>query len=420
MKRTKIVATIGPASQKVGTLKEMVHEGMNVCRLNFSHGDHAWHKMAIARIRKIEKQMKTKIGIMADIQGPRVRIANHKNVTLKKSDKVYLTDNRSPHNHNFKKEIMLDWNGFYEHLKKRDLIFIEDGLIQLQVERRTKTGCVAKVLVEGTVKPHKGVNIPAISHHLGFLTDKDMVDLDFILSQNVDFIAVSFVATKGDLLNLRRIIDHFIERRASGKKKGKQPVSPWVVSKVERKKAMKNIKDIIAHSDALMIARGDLAIETPQQKVAIHQKDIISKCLKAKKPTIVATQMMTSMIENTRPTRAEISDVTNAVIDNADAVMLSNESAMGKQPVEVVKTMTEIIKTAEESPYNDIKLKKYGKFAKLLSPGRKSGKRKKSVHIDSLKTAVDLSSFRQENISISVKSKNKAEDRKGTLVWGVS
>ncbi len=439
MKKTKIVATIGPASEKVVDLKKMIKEGMNVCRLNFSHGDHDWHAMAIENIRTAEKHLKKKIGIMADIQGPRVRIANLSNVTLKEEEKVFLTDNRSPHNHKYKKEIVFDWNDFYEHLKRGDKVYIEDGIIQLEVGKRVKLGCVAKVLVGGIVKPHKGVNIPSISRHLGFLTIKDLLDLEFILSQDVDFIAVSFVSDKQDLLNLRRIVEHKLNKnlpaslarfdktrtkRTNGvllsekelRRKGRS--IPWIISKVERKEAIKNIDDIIEYSDGILVARGDLAIEMPQEKVGIFQKDIIAKCIKKKKPVIVATQMMASMIENARPTRAEISDVTNAVIDNADAVMLSNESAVGKYPIEVIKTMNDIIVSAENSPYNDIKLKKYGKLAKLLSSKNKATK-KKVVYPRTLKTAIGFSSLRQEKVRISFKTSRIHERRIGTLVWGV-
>ncbi|MEA2007138.1 MAG: pyruvate kinase [Patescibacteria group bacterium] len=422
MKKTKIVATIGPASESVEDLKKLIKEGMNVCRLNFSHGDHDWHRMAIQNIRTAEKHTRKKIGIMADIQGPRVRVANLRDLILKKGDEVFLTDNSSPHNHKYKKEIALDWNDFYDHLKRGDRIYIEDGMIQLVVEKRLRLGCVAKVLIEGVVKPHKGVNIPSISRHMGFLTIKDLSDLEFILTQDVDFIAVSFVADGNDLINLKRIIQHKLNKTIvlENKKNSKKEVKkmPWIVSKVERRKAMEHIDEIIEHSDGIMVARGDLAIEMPQEKVGVFQKDIIAKCIKKKKPVIVATQMMASMIENARPTRAEISDVTNAVIDNADAVMLSNETAMGEYFLEVVKTMSEIVVSAEKSPYNDIKLKKYGKLARILSSKSKKTS-KKVVYPRTLKTAIAFSSLRQEKVRISFRSSRADEKRKGALIWGV-
>ena len=357
MKKTKIVATIGPACEKQATLKQMVLAGMNVCRLNFSHGDYSWHKMMIKRIRRIEKQTRKKIGIMADIQGPRVRVANRNVVSVKKDETIFLTDGQTWHEGKHKKDLILDWKGFYEFLKRGDRVYIEDGLIQLEITKRMAHGCSAKVLVGGKLKPHKGVNIPSISKHMGFLTEKDLDDLEFILGQDVDFIAVSFVSNKKDLERLRAVMKQLGK---SNEKKEHQ--TPWIVSKIERRKALKNINEIIMASDAIMVARGDLAIETPQEKVGVYQKDIIKKCLIAKRPVIVATQMMASMIKNARPTRAEISDVTNAVVDNADAVMLSNESAVGAYPVDAISTMSKIVKSTEDSPYNDVKLKKYGKM----------------------------------------------------------
>jgi pyruvate kinase len=420
MKKTKIVATIGPASETVPVLKSLVKAGVNVCRLNFSHGQHSWHKKTIANIRKVEKDLKKKIAIIADIQGPRVRIANHKELVLRKGDKVYLTDERSPHSRNHKKNIILDWNGFYAFLKTGDVVFVEDGLIQMKVTKREKTGCVAEVTIPGTIKMHKGVNIPSISHHLGFLTNKDLVDLEFILSQDVDGLAVSFVGNSKDLRNLRTIMEHLIEKRErlnGNKGKGKKSV-PWIISKVERKKAMKNIDEIVKLSDGIMVARGDLAIEMPQEKVTIYQKDIIKKCLKQKKPVIVATQMMASMVDNIRPTRAEIADVTNAVIDNADAVMLSNETAVGAYPEDVISTMSDIIECVEESEYNDLRLKSHSSFARLLSLAKKS-KKKKSVSARSLEEAVEFSFLRQEDVRIIFRTRKAEDKRKAMLLWGV-
>ncbi len=412
-KKTKIVATIGPASEKKRTLESMVEAGMNVCRLNFSHGDHVWHKAVIKRIRAVEKKTGQKAAIMADIQGPRIRIANHRNIKLKEGDKVFLTDEISPHNKNNKKEIILDWNGFHGHIHKKDRVFIEDGMIQLEIISKTAHGCNAEVLVAGTVKPHKGVNIPSISSHLGFLTDKDLDDLEFILSQEVDFLAASFVSSEKDLQSLKNIMNYFAEL---GAEKKQQKKIPWIISKIERKKAIKRIDKIINASDGIMVARGDLAIEMPQERVTILQKDIIEKCLYNKKPVIVATQMMVSMLENARPTRAEIADLTNAVIDNADAVMLSNETAVGKHPVEVIETMSSVIEATEKSPYNDRKLQKRGKFGRILSRKKKS--QVKSVSAKDLETLLNYSSLRQEDVKLKYSGRNVEEKRKAALIWG--
>lgn len=422
MKKTKIVATIGPASETVAVLKEMMSVGMNVCRMNFSHGNMEWNLRTIKRIRNVEKKIKGKIAILADIQGPRIRISNKNALTIIEGESVFIGDGNYPHNDNYKKQLSLDWNGFYEHLKKGDVIFIEDGMIQLEVLRVIKYGCVAKVLVGGKVKTHKGVNIPAISSHLGFLTAKDLADLEFILSQDVDMIGVSFVSTKRDLKSLRQVIRGMLKKNAekqTGRGRRKQIRMPWIISKIERKKAMKNIDEIIDESDGIMVARGDLAIEVPQEKVAIFQKDIIRKCRKKKKPVIVATQMMASMVSSARPTRAEISDVTNAVIDNADAVMLSNESSVGKFPVKSVETMAKIIETTEESVYNDVKLRGWGEFARKLFRVKKSKKRAKFIFAKDLKEGLEFSALRQEDVIVRLKTRNEDEKRKATLVWGL-
>lgn len=428
MKYTKIVATIGPASEKIETLQSMMKLGMNVCRLNFSHGDHNWHEKAIEKIRKTAHKSEKRIGIMADIQGPRIRVASREKIDLKKEDKVFLSDRKSAHSHRYKKEILLDWDDFYVHVKKGDRVFIEDGLIDLEIEKREKGGCVARVAVGGIVQNHKGVNIPAISSHLGFLTDKDLKDLDFVLSKEVDFIAASFVGNAQDIINLRNIINnweekhHELAKATAGKihRTGINLDRPWIVAKIERRRAIKNIDEIIQEVDAIMVARGDLAIEMQQEKVTIFQKEIIEKCNQAKKPVIVATQMMHSMIEKARPTRAEITDITNAVIDQTDAVMLSNETATGNYPEIVIETVSKIIKEAESSSYNDVVLKKKNKFAKVISQKKKKrDARKKLVLAENLKECLEYSSLRQEDVKIKLDSHRSEEKRKGTLIWGV-
>ncbi len=305
MKRTKIVATIGPASEKTSILRELVRAGVDVVRLNFSHGDYSWHKKIIERVRLVEKITRKKIAIMADIQGPRIRTANKKKIKLKSKEKIFLTDLEHSRAHRYKKEILLDWKGFFEHLKTGDLVYIEDGLIQLKVAKKYKDGVAAEVVEAGEVGFHKGVNIPTISHHLGFLTPKDIQDIEFILSQDVDAIAVSFVSNGKDLRNLKEVMSRFINKKNSSNSKEKERKLnkkettnfPWIISKIERKDAVLNIEDIIKESDGVMVARGDLAIEAPQEKVAIFQKSIIKQCLRLKKPSIVATQMMASMVK---------------------------------------------------------------------------------------------------------------------------
>ncbi len=415
--RTKIVATIGPASVSQKTLTALAKSGMDVCRLNFSHGDHVWHKKAIGNIRKVESKLGRKIGIMADIQGPRIRTANTRLVELVEGAKIFLTDIDGAKEMKTKNVLPLDWKRFYQFIQSKDIVFIEDGLMQIEITKKVRNGCWGKVLIGGTVKTHKGVNIPSISAHMGFLTDKDLADLEFMVKQEVDFIAVSFVGCGQDIKSLKQLIRHYQKKNIDNSKRKKKLNTPWVISKVERKKAMENIRGVIRYSDGIMVARGDLAIEMAQEKVVLLQKELVAKCIKQKKPVIVATQMLDSMIGNIRPTRAEIADVTNAVIDGADAVMLSGESANGKYPVETVTTMARIIATAEKSSYNDRPLLSRNKFAKLLF--KKKRGRKHLIKTSSLKEALAYAVLRQEEVKVKFSGRDVNKRRKAALIWGV-
>jgi len=429
IRRTKIVATIGPASEKVGVLADMMKAGMNVCRLNFSHGTQAWHEGAVKKIRKASKVSGKRVGIMADIQGPRIRVANNRNFKIKKDELVLVADEHCKRSHGMKKEITLDWLGFHNFIKKGDKIFIEDGFIELKVVRLEKDSCIAQVVFGGMVKSHKGVNIPRISSHMGFLTEKDHLDLDFIIPQGIDFLAVSFVANARQLVNLRKLISQSLvkakklyrSKNIHLHKNNSDLPYPWIVSKIEKKEAIRNIDGIIKESDVIMVARGDLAIELPQEDVVITQKMIIEKCIKARKPVIVATQMMASMEEKARPTRAEISDITNAVVDGADAIMFSAETTVGAFPVRVVETAKKIIKKAEKSTFNDRPLTRAGKFAGKILGIRRSPKKStiNTIEVDNLKDALSFSSLRQEDVKIKIKTSNKNFKRKGKVIWGV-
>ncbi len=428
MRRTKIVATIGPASEKVEVLAEMMKAGMDVCRLNFSHGDHSWHRNAIKKINEASKISGKRVGIMADVQGPRIRIANNKNINLKKDELVLVADEHCQKNYGYKKEITLDWLGFHNFIKIGDRIFIEDGFIELKVVKLKKDACVARVIYSGIVKEHKGVNIPRISSHMGFLTEKDHQDLEFVIPLGVDFLAVSFVANRRQLIALRKLIAQNLKKAKTfyrSKKAIQYRVKseipyPWIISKIEKKEAIRNIDGIIEESDAIMVARGDLAIEMPQEDVVITQKIIIEKCIKAQKPVIVATQMMASMEEKARPTRAEISDITNAVIDGADAVMFSAETTVGAFPVRVIETADKIAQKSEDSNFNDRPLKKIGRFAKNILKIRKSDKTKiHKIEVEDLQDALGISTLRQEDFMIKIESSNKNLKKKGCLIWGV-
>lgn len=342
MKKTKIICTIGPASENPKVLTQLVKNGMNVARLNFSHGSYENHLQLMENIRSVSKKLKTPIAILQDLQGPKIRIGKLDNsVSVKKGQTVILG-----------KDIPLDFD-ISLSVKPKERILIEDGLIELVAQKvykpRAKSKSagtiVCKVVNGGEIKSHKGVNLPDTTITFPIFTKKDLQDLKFGLSNEVDYVALSFVRSKKDILQIRKYIDKYLPKGG---------LRPRVIAKIERREAVENFDDILESADAIMVARGDLGVEIEDSQVPLIQKDIIAKCNSMAKPVIVATQMLDSMIRNPRPTRAEVSDVANAVIDRADAVMLSGETATGNYPINAVAEMTRIIKATEESPYDDL------------------------------------------------------------------
>ena len=344
IKKTKIIFTLGPASQSVKVITQMVEAGMNVARLNFSHGDHENHRLLIANIRKVSAKLDVPVAIIQDLHGPKIRIKDLKDpLSVRVGDKVVIG-----------RDFKLDTE-VTRSLKPKQKILIEDGLIELEVEKVTGRQITCVALSAGKIQNHKGVNLPRTKLKIPILTLRDIIDLKFGLKNNVDFVALSFVRTARDVVNLKKLI---------ARHNPKHFLPPRIISKIEKPEAVKNFNAILRESDAIMVARGDLGVEMPESQVPIIQKDIIEKCLKAAKPVIVATQMLDSMIRNPRPTRAEVSDVANAVIDQADCVMLSGESAFGKYPVRAVSEMNKIIEVTEKSHF----LPKHEKFpAKTVS-----------------------------------------------------
>jgi len=347
MKQTKIVATIGPASESKEVLQKMILAGLNVVRLNFSHGAYEWHKMVIDRVRALSREMNVPIGILADIQGPRIRTGVEGEIALVKGDCVRLSDIA-------KKEtlasselptILLDMAGTIDGVDVDHSILIEDGTMELVVREKGGNFVIAEAKNDGVIKNRKGVTLPDSHLELSILSEKDRNDLRFVVEEGVDYVGLSFVGSVEDITEVRDLMKTILPEGSR---------FPKIVSKIERKEAIKNLVSIVKASDAVMVARGDLGIEMPESEVVILQKQIIAESLRSAKPVIVATQMLKSMTENPRPTRAEVSDVSNAVIDHTDAVMLSEESAMGKYPVEAVAMMAEIIGKTEESPFNDM------------------------------------------------------------------
>lgn len=340
-KRTKIVATIGPASYDENVLRGMINAGMNVARINFSHGSHDTHARAIAMIRRIAQEEGTVIGILGDLQGPKIRLGDIDPIRLIPGDHLTLTlrDNFDIS----KVEIPLPHPEFVKDVNPGQRLLLDDGEIEFMVIDKTRSDLRCEVVIGGELKSRKGVSAPDSRLTLPAITDKDRTDLAFGIEQKVDWIAMSFVRNANDMRELKWLINMY---------KG----DVGTIAKIEKTEALENIEEIVDISDGIMVARGDLGVETPAAEVPIHQKNIIRLCNKAGKPVITATQMLNSMIKSPRPTRAEASDVANAILDGTDAVMLSGESASGDYPVIAVETMATIARNTEA------KLNIYGSF----------------------------------------------------------
>ena len=327
----KIVCTIGPASAAEGIIEQMARAGMDVARLNFSHGSHSEHRQAIERIRSVETRIGKPIAILQDLQGPKIRLGTFVDggVALRRGDPFVLTTETVP---GTAARASISYGGFAQDVKPGDRVLIDDGRIALEVEEVRGNDVAARVATGGMVKDHKGVNLPRTTLRLPALTEKDREDLAFGLRHGVDYVGVSFVRSAADLLEVREVINEFRS-------------DVQVVAKLERPEAIGRLDEILNATAAVMVARGDLGVEVPLEEVPIAQKEILRRARLARTPVIVATQMLESMTTNPRPTRAEVSDVANAVLDGTDAVMLSAESAVGAYPVEAVRMLDRIIRT---------------------------------------------------------------------------
>ncbi|MFA4831414.1 MAG: pyruvate kinase [Patescibacteria group bacterium] len=353
-KRTKIVCTLGPSSESVETIKKMAKAGMNVARLNFSHGTYENHKILIKNIRIVEKETGEPIAIMQDLQGPKIRIGLLPEGGIDLAEgKMASFDTALESYANYGDGVMpIDYLDLHQYVRKGERLLLDDGRIETKIIRVQGTRIDTEVIVGGRITSNKGINAPDSKLTIGALTEKDKEDARFGVKQGVDFIALSFVREAEDILDLRYLVKEYEKEMHN---KSKQPVR--IIAKIERGEAVRNIKEILDAADGIMIARGDLGIEMPAQDVPLVQKKLIDFALNAAKPVIVATQMLDSMRDNPRPTRAEVSDVANAVIDHTDAVMLSNETAAGKYPVAAVETMARIIHETEKSTYDDLHLR---------------------------------------------------------------
>lgn len=417
MKKTKIVCTIGPASESPELLDQMIAAGMNVARLNFSHGNHEEHSERIANIRKAAKRAGTEIGILLDTKGPEIRTHDMENgaVELKEGSEVIIS----------MKEVLgtaekmsVTYEGLIEDVHVGSKILLDDGLIELEVTelKEDRQEIITKVINNGILKNKKGVNVPGVSVNLPGITNKDAKDILFGIQQGVDFIAASFVRRASDVLEIRQLLE---ENGAP---------HMHIIPKIENQEGVDNINEILEVSDGLMVARGDLGVEIPAEMVPLVQKELIKKCNEAGKPVITATQMLDSMQRNPRPTRAEASDVANAIFDGSDAVMLSGETAAGAYPVEAVRTMANIALTSEQAMNHK----------ELLSKVSKNGKRNMvdaicqsvahtaiNLNVNAIvaptesgHTARMISKFRPKAPIVAVTS-HVAVTRQLALVWGV-
>jgi len=336
-KRTKIVATIGPASSDVGMLRAMIRAGMDVARINFSHGDYEMHAKNIANIRRLADEEKTVVAIIADLQGPKLRLGNlaQDPLELTEGDKVTLTPRTEGLDPEKPFDVPMPHPEVLRDMKLGDRLLIDDGQLEMVVSGKRGSNVMCEVVTGGLLHSRKGVSVPDTSLTLSSITEQDREHVKFALENNVDYIAMSFVRTADDLRELRWLMRHLNGEAA-------------LIAKIEKAEALANFDAILDVADGIMVARGDLGVETPAERVPVHQKNIIRRCNEAGKPVITATQMLNSMIDNPRPTRAEASDVANAIFDGTDAVMLSRETAVGKYPLQSVEMMVKIAHIAEQ------------------------------------------------------------------------
>ncbi|HEY6161253.1 MAG TPA: pyruvate kinase [Bacteroidia bacterium] len=333
--KTKIVATMGPASSPPEVLEEMITAGVDICRINFSHGNYDDVKKVIATIRAINKKKRTNIGILADLQGPKLRIGEVENngVLLENWKEIIITTNKCV---GTAQRVYITYEMFPQDVAVGDKVLIDDGKILLEVTSTNRKDEVKAIVISGGIlSSKKGVNLPNTKISLPCLTPKDLKDLNFALENDVEWIGLSFVRSVTDIVDLKAIIQRSNKRAR-------------VIAKIEKPEAIEEIDNIIDMSDGIMVARGDLGVELPMEQVPMIQKMLVNKCIHASKPVIIATQMMESMITNFAPTRAEVNDVANAVMDGADAVMLSGETSVGKFPVRVIESMQKIIAEVEK------------------------------------------------------------------------
>jgi len=422
MKRTKIVATIGPASSNQKTLESMIRAGMNVARLNFSHGSYDDHRALIKTIRLAAKRLHKQVAIMQDLQGPRIRVGtvSRDGIEVIRGQHIVMVPEHMPHakaalaaSKTDATVIPNQYHDLYKDVRQGSSILISDGLIHIRVTHTQDVLVYGVVEKPGIIFTHKGINLPGVVVQSQIITAKDKKDLQFGLTQDIDFVALSFVKGPENIRQLRSLMP--------------ATANVHIIAKIERSEAVKNFEKIAAEADGIMVARGDLGIEVPAEEVPLMQKQMIQHCLTIGKPVIVATQMLESMMINPRPTRAEVSDVANAVIDHTDAVMLSGESASGKYPVESVRMMSRIIETTEKSSFDDMPTEAFIRDEDVVSDAiaKSAYLLAKETHARAIvaasfsgRTARMIARYRPET-SITVLTNQPKTQRQLCLVWGV-
>ena len=335
MRKTKIICTLGPSTADDDILRQLMIEGMNVARFNFSHGDHAQHKRNMERIVRLRTELNLPVATLLDTKGPEIRVKDFKNgkIELKAGQTFTLTTDEVEGDENM---VSITYKNLVNDVKPGNTILIDDGLIEMTVEQVSENRIVCHVINGGPVSNHKGVNVPRVNLSMPYISETDRADIIFGIENDFDFIAASFVRTADDVLEIRKILDEHHCDNIN------------IIAKIENMQGVENIDEIIRVSDGIMVARGDMGVEIPLEDVPVIQKMIIKKVYNADKQVVTATQMLDSMIKNPRPTRAEATDVANAIYDGTSAIMLSGETAAGKYPVEALHTMIKIAERAEE------------------------------------------------------------------------
>ena len=415
MSRTKIVCTIGPASDSVAMLRRMIRAGMNVARLNFSHGDHTAHAQRIANIRQAAQEEQAVIALMGDLQGPKLRVSKIRGdyTMTRVGDEIVLTTRDVPGDQG---EINLPHPELVREVQAGQRLLLDDGQLEFVVLQTTSTDIRCRVVIGGPLSSHKGVSAPGAKLALSALTKKDREDVSFAVEQQLDFLALSFVRNGMDVCHLRDVLDTL-------------NASIPIVSKIEKAEALNAFDDILNFSAAVMIARGDLGVETPAERVPFVQKDLIERCNAIGMPVITATQMLNSMVTNSRPTRAEASDVANAILDGTSALMLSAETATGEYPVEAVETMARIADIAEQHLRYEQTIHR-GAVEKLHTPAEAIGRATVDIAYDlqakaivtstyTGRTARWIASYRPKTPVLAITPRADVQ-RQLALAWGVT